>query len=74
MQSFDCDVLVIGGAAGLASANRLGSRGLSVIVVEARDRVGGRIFTKQSPEDTAIELGAEFIHGNPRRSSTCQGS
>jgi monoamine oxidase len=62
------DVLVIGaGVAGLSAARALSSGGLNVIVLEARDRVGGRIFTRHIPAfPTPIELGAEFIHGRPR--------
>ena len=63
--SNSADVIVVGaGASGLAAADELGRSGLSVIVVEARDRVGGRIFTQQDlASGAAIELGAEFIHG-----------
>lgn len=61
------DVIVIGaGAAGLAAAVELGSSGLSVIVLEARDRIGGRMFTRHDPVCQApVEFGAEFIHGKP---------
>jgi monoamine oxidase len=61
------DVIVIGaGAAGLSAAIRLGSAGLSVLVLEAKARVGGRIFTRRDPVYQApVELGAEFIHGRP---------
>ena len=56
------DVVVVGaGAAGLAAARRIGEAGRSVLVLEARDRPGGRIMTI----DDGIELGAEFIHGSP---------
>ena len=61
------DVIVIGaGIAGLAAADTLASSGLRVAVLEARDRIGGRIFTLH-PDDTAepVELGAEFVHGRP---------
>lgn len=59
------DVVVIGaGAAGLAAAARLGEAGCSVLLLEARDRIGGRIWTRDEPTLTEpIELGAEFIHG-----------
>ncbi len=59
------DVIVLGaGIAGLAAAERLASAGRSVILLEARDRLGGRIHTLH-PSDFPypIELGAEFIHG-----------
>jgi monoamine oxidase len=63
----DSDVIIIGaGIAGLAAASELGRAGLSVSMLEARHRMGGRIFTKRdSPSGAAIELGAEFIHGRP---------
>jgi monoamine oxidase len=59
------DVAIVGaGAAGLAAARDLHARGLSVLVLEARRRIGGRVFTVH-PRDAAvpIELGAEFVHG-----------
>src|SRR5436305_12315072 len=57
------DVIIIGaGAAGLAAARELA--GKRIAILEARDRIGGRIHTLH-PNDLAlpIELGAEFIHG-----------
>ena len=61
------DVIVIGaGAAGLAAAAELGRAGLLVTILEARDRIGGRMFTLRDPVyQVPIELGAEFIHGLP---------
>src|SRR5579864_3466311 len=61
------DVIVVGaGIAGLTAAAKLGGSGLSVLLLEARDRVGGRIWTQRSPtHDVPIEFGAEFIHGLP---------
>ena len=61
------DVLVIGaGAAGLAAASELMRAGLAVCIVEARNRVGGRCFTRRLPGvPVPVELGAEFIHGRP---------
>jgi monoamine oxidase len=60
------DVVVIGGgASGLAAARALTEAGASVVVLEARERVGGRILTHRDPSTPVpIELGAEFIHGS----------
>jgi monoamine oxidase len=61
------DALVIGaGAAGLAAAREISQAGRSVVVIEARERVGGRIFTVHDQgSPLPIELGAEFVHGQP---------
>src|SRR5436190_17298505 len=59
------DVVVVGaGMAGLTAARSLAEAGLKVLVVEAQDRIGGRIWTRHVG-DEAIEMGAEFIHGRP---------
>ena len=62
------DVIVVGaGAAGLAAAAELTRAGRSVLVVEARDRIGGRCETHRIPGlPVPVELGAEFIHGRPQ--------
>ena len=59
------DVVVVGaGAAGLAAARDLAGAGLSIALLEARGRVGGRILTvRDSDAPGPIELGAEFLHG-----------
>jgi monoamine oxidase len=59
------DVAVIGaGAAGLAAAAELAANGRRVCVLEARDRIGGRIYTRRETDlPIPLELGAEFIHG-----------
>jgi monoamine oxidase len=58
-------VLVLGaGCAGLAAAARLASAGALGAVLEARERAGGRVATVRVVGlETAIELGAEFVHG-----------
>jgi monoamine oxidase len=58
------DVLVIGaGIAGLAAAQHVVGAGRSCAVLEARDRVGGRIWTSGAWSDLPVELGASWIHG-----------
>jgi monoamine oxidase len=59
------DVVVIGaGVAGLAAGRALAEAGHSVFILEARDRVGGRVWTRHEVDTAApVELGAEFIHG-----------
>ena len=60
------DVVILGaGAAGLAAARELVAAGLNVRVIEARERIGGRIHTLHGIGAVPIELGAEFIHGTP---------
>jgi monoamine oxidase len=61
------DVIIIGaGAAGLACADSLQKAGIKVLMLEARNRIGGRAFTLGSPHfDQPVEFGAEFIHGAP---------
>jgi monoamine oxidase len=61
------DVVVVGaGAAGVTAAIELARAGLAVTILEARDRIGGRIFTQfDSACQAPVELGAEFIHGRP---------
>ncbi|MGC1729476.1 MAG: FAD-dependent oxidoreductase, partial [Steroidobacteraceae bacterium] len=60
------DVVVIGaGAAGLIASGELARAGASVLLLEARDRIGGRIWTRREPGlAVPLELGAEFIHGH----------
>lgn len=57
-------VAVIGaGFAGLAAAVSLKAAGAKVIVIEARNRIGGRIWTSRQWADIPIDLGASWIHG-----------
>jgi monoamine oxidase len=60
------DVVIIGaGVAGLTAARALAESGHSILVLEARDRIGGRVWTRYEIDTSApVELGAEFIHGH----------
>jgi len=56
-------VVVVGaGVAGLAAASRLVTAGLGVVVLEARDRVGGRVWTDRR-FGAPVDLGASWVHG-----------
>lgn len=59
------DAIVIGaGAAGLSAARILSGAGKTVCILEARERIGGRIWTLHLPHPLLpVELGAEFVHG-----------
>jgi monoamine oxidase len=59
----DCDVLVIGaGVAGLAAAQALRAEGLSTLTLEARERIGGRVWTDRA-RTTPVDIGASWVHG-----------
>ena len=61
----DPDVLVLGaGMAGLAAARQLARAGRRVRLLEARARIGGRVFTSAAWPDLPIDLGASWIHGH----------
>lgn len=62
------DAIIIGaGAAGLAAARELDAARKNFVVLEARDRIGGRVLTTIDPHTALpVELGAEFIHGEAK--------
>jgi monoamine oxidase len=63
------DVAIIGaGAAGLGAAHALQNSGLSVIVLEARDRVGGRAHTILAAPDIVFDLGCGWLHSADKNS------
>jgi monoamine oxidase len=63
------DVAIIGaGAAGLGAADALKRSGLSTLVLEARDRVGGRGHTIMAAPDIAFDLGCGWLHSADRNS------
>jgi monoamine oxidase len=62
MQARETDVVVVGaGYAGLTAALRLTQAGRSVVVLEARDRVGGRVYTETLPDGTWLDFGGTWI-------------
>ena len=65
----EIDVAIIGaGAAGLGAANALKDSGLSVIVLEARDRLGGRAHTIMASPDVTFDVGCGWLHSADQNS------
>ncbi|RZN07916.1 FAD-dependent oxidoreductase [Bradyrhizobium genosp. SA-3] len=63
------DVAIIGaGAAGLGAAHALAGCGLSVIVLEARDRLGGRAWTVQASPEVVFDVGCGWLHSADKNS------
>src|SRR6186713_628781 len=56
-------MIIGGGISGLTAAKKLLELGHQVTILEAANRLGGRIHTVQGKFSQAVELGAEFIHG-----------
>lgn len=62
MDSIEADVCVVGaGYAGLTAARRLSQGGQHVVVLEARDRVGGRVWTRHSDGGVPLDMGGTFL-------------
>lgn len=74
MNRVEADCCVIGaGFAGLAAAYKLKQAGKSVVVLEARDRVGGRVWTEHLPDGTALNWGGTYIgEGHARLYALCK--
>lgn len=61
------DVAIVGaGAAGLAAARRLAGSPLSIVVLEARERIGGRAWTQRLTPDLPVDFGCEWLHSADR--------
>src|SRR5204863_6781648 len=61
-ERIDADVCIVGaGYAGLTAARRLAQRGKTVAVLEARDRVGGRIWTAPLADGTPVDRGGAWL-------------
>ncbi|MEB8346388.1 FAD-dependent oxidoreductase [Flavobacteriaceae bacterium KMM 6898] len=62
METIKTDLIIIGaGLTGLTLAYYLKQHNLDFVLIEARDRLGGRIYTKQNPNNPPIEMGATWI-------------
>jgi monoamine oxidase len=61
------DIAIVGaGAAGIAAALMLKDTGLSTILLEARDRIGGRAHTIRTNDGLPLDLGCEWLHSADR--------
>jgi hypothetical protein len=70
-QARGAPIMIIGaGLAGLSAASTLRSRGCqNVLVLEARDRIGGRVYTNHSMK---VEVGAGWVHGSSQDNAIVQ--
>src|ERR1700730_19446517 len=65
----EVDIAIVGaGAAGLGAARALENSGLSTIVLEARDRVGGRGHTIMAAPDIVFDVGCGWLHSADKNS------
>lgn len=68
MHATDTQVVVVGaGLAGLACARELNKHGVDTLVLEARNRIGGRVHTVTLHDGTALDLGAQLIGPRQKR-------
>jgi monoamine oxidase len=67
MSKSETEVVVIGGgAAGIAAARRLHEAGIDCLLIEARDRLGGRGFSVAVPGGATVDLGCGWLHSADR--------
>ncbi len=63
-KKLNAEVIVIGaGMSGIAAASELKKNGIDVLVLEARNRIGGRIYSDRSANNVPFEIGAGWIEG-----------
>ena len=68
------DIAIIGaGAAGLGAAHALAGSGKSVLIIEARDRAGGRAHTIQPASNITFDLGCGWLHSADKNSFVAIG-
>ncbi|MEU9009374.1 FAD-dependent oxidoreductase [Streptomyces sp. NPDC048479] len=74
MERLEADVCVVGaGFAGLAAARELAHAGRDVVVLEARDRVGGRAWNREMPDGTVVSAGGTWLgKGQDRMFQLCR--
>ena len=61
-ETIEADVAVVGaGLAGLVAARRIAATGAQPLVIEARDRVGGRVLNEEIGDGKVVEIGGEWI-------------
>ncbi|HWK97709.1 MAG TPA: NAD(P)/FAD-dependent oxidoreductase [Pseudolabrys sp.] len=63
MNKNSVEVAIIGGgAAGIAAARKLATQGIDCLIIEARERLGGRAFTIHHPSGNALDMGCGWLH------------
>lgn len=68
MNTIKTDILIVGaGYAGIAAAKKLSESGKNFVVIEARDRIGGRTLTEKQESGVTVELGAKWIGPTQQR-------
>ena len=71
---FDGNVIIVGaGAAGLAAAKILEQNNINYTILEATNRYGGRLKKDTTLADFPIDIGAEWIHSNPKVLNVIKG-